>query len=211
MKKLVFKIKKLKDSELKEIIDKRIKEFENIGKDKEKVFSELCFCLLTANFVAEKSIKIQNCIGKGFFSFSKEKLSKELKEQGHRFPNKRAEFICLSRNFKDIIFEKISKDIGRENGKEIREFLVDNIKGLGMKESSHFLRNIGYKDIAIIDFHILDLLNKERIIKYSKKSLSKKDYIGIESILFGLANKVHLSLAELDLYLWFIETRKILK
>lgn len=211
MEKLILKIKELQDSELKEIIDKRILEFEKIGKNKENIFSELCFCILTANFVAEKSIKIQNSIGKGFCSFSQEELSRQLKQLGHRFPNKRAEFICFSRKFKDIVFEKISEDNKRKNGKEIREFLFENIKGFGMKESSHFLRNIGYKNLAIIDFHILDLMNKEKILEHNKKTISKKEYLQIENILEEIASKLKLSLSELDLYLWFLETGRVLK
>src|SRR3989344_905792 len=93
----------------------------------------------------------------------------------------------------------------------IREFEnVENVKGFGMKESSHFLRNIGVKDIAIIDFHIVDLLVAEGLIQ-RPKSLSREKYLEIEDVLIGLANKVNLSLAELDLYLWYIETGKVLK
>jgi N-glycosylase/DNA lyase len=211
MENLILKVEKLQTSWIKEVIGKKIQEFELIGNDKEKVFSELCFCLLTANFVADKSIKIQQCLGKDFCFLPEKELAKKLKEQGHRFPNKRAEFICLSRDFKEKIFEKIRRDKKRENSREIREFLAENIKGLGMKESSHFLRNIGYKDVAIIDFHILDLLNKENILGFKKKSISKKEYLEIEKILEESANKLNLSLAELDLYLWFMETGKVLK
>ena len=63
---------------------------------------------------------------------------------------------------------------------------------------------------AIIDFHIIDLLVDYKIINKSK-SLTKKNYLKIENILRGIANKTDLSLAELDLYLWYMETGKILK
>ena len=106
------------------------------------------------------------------------------------------------------------KEILKETKNEIkkREWLVKNIKGLGMKEASHFLRNIGYENLAIIDFHIIDLLTKYRLLEKPKsKSLTPKEYIKIEKILEELAKKVNLSLGELDLYLWFEETRKVLK
>ena len=91
-----------------------------------------------------------------------------------------------------------------------RRWLVDNIKGLGYKEASHFLRNIGYDDYAIIDTHILDILARYRIIK-QPKTLTKKNYLKIEGHLQKIARQTKLTLAELDLYLWFLETGKILK
>jgi N-glycosylase/DNA lyase len=36
-------------------------------------------------------------------------------------------------------------------------------------------------------------------------------YLEIENFLMKIAKKLNLSLAELDLYLWYIETGKILK
>ena len=94
--------------------------------------------------------------------------------------------------------------------KELREWLITNIKGLGWKESSHFLRNIGYKDSAIIDFHILDILEKNKIIK-KPKTLNKTNYLNIENKLRKLSKKLNLNLAQLDFYLWYLETGKILK
>ena len=78
-----------------------------------------------------------------------------------------------------------------------------------MKEASHFLRNIGY-DIAIIDFHIIDILKMNGIIKKSVK-LDKNNYMEIENKLRNLAKSAKLTMAELDLYLWYMETGKVLK
>ena len=84
------------------------------------------------------------------------------------------------------------------------------MKGLGFKEASHFLRNIGYDDYAIVDFHIVDLLVRHNLIK-KPKTLSRVKYLEIEEILRKIAKKSGLTLAELDLYLWFLETIKVLK
>ena len=85
-----------------------------------------------------------------------------------------------------------------------------NIKGLGYKESSHFLRNIGYDDYAIIDSHILDLLKRNNLVT-PPKTLTRKKYLEIEAILRAIATRTDLTLAELDMYLWYMETGKILK
>ncbi|MCR4284765.1 MAG: N-glycosylase/DNA lyase [archaeon] len=201
MEKLVKKINELKNSEISKVISERIREFENV-KD---LFHELCFCLMTANFKAEKSIEIQKEIGRGFYELSQEDLATELKRMGHRFWPQRAERIVLARELKEDL-----SDLKEKDSSSAREWLVKNVKGLGMKEASHFLRNIGKRDVAIIDFHIMDLLEKENIIK-RPKSLSPRAYLEIEKQLSSLATELKLNLAELDLYLWYIETGKVLK
>ncbi|MEM4605607.1 MAG: N-glycosylase/DNA lyase [Candidatus Pacearchaeota archaeon] len=203
---LISKIFFLKKSNISPLISKRLMEFENNRKSQSKIFSELCFCLLTANFQAERSINIQKKLEKDFFKAEEKELAHKLKEEGHRFWPQRAECIVLAREKRREILEALKN----KNGKEVREWLVNNIKGLGMKEASHFLRNVGFKDVAIIDFHIVDLLVKNRLLK-SPKSLTKKRYLEIEEILEKLGKESSLNLAELDLYLWYLETGKILK
>ena len=205
---LIEEIKKLKESNVKEKVDKRIREFEELGrKSIGEIFKELCFCILTANFNAEKSIEIQNRISDGFLRMSREELEKELLKLGHRYPRKRAEFIFEAR----AKIKELEKAISELRGNELREYIVKNFKGLGYKEASHFLRNIGFKDYAIIDYHILDILEKYNYIEAEKKSMTGKRYLQIESILRKIAEQSKLNLAELDLYLWYMETGKVLK
>lgn len=207
MSELIKEIELLKQSKTKDIIDNRIKEFKEINRNSnDELFNEMCFCILTANYNAEKTIRIQNNIGNCFCNGSREDLCNKLKEYGHRFPNARTEYILCSRTYKDQLKHLISN----ANHKLLREWLVKNIKGLGFKEVSHFLRNIGFDDYAIIDFHIIDLLVKYKVIK-RPKTLTKNKYLEIEETLRKIAKKSNLTLAELDLYLWHMETGKILK
>ncbi|MBM3309287.1 MAG: hypothetical protein FJY77_03450 [Candidatus Altiarchaeales archaeon] len=92
----------------------------------------------------------------------------------------------------------------------MRDWFVQSVKGLGLKEASHFLRNIGFKDYAIIDFHIVDLLVEYNLVK-RPKSMNSKSYLSIEDTLRRIACRLDMNLAELDLYLWFMETGKVLK
>ena len=198
MKRLISKINKVRP-QIKHLVDVRIKSFQKI-KTKNAIFKELCFCLLTANFNAERAITIQKKINNGFLTFSEGKLAKTLKVLGHRFPNKRAQYIVEAKKH-DL------KQLLKENP---RENIVKNIKGLGMKEASHFLRNIGYEDYAILDFHIMDVLQSYNLIK-KPKTLNKKTYLEIEGKLRMLADKLKLTQAELDFYMWYLETNKVLK
>ena len=151
-------------------------------------------------------IKIQRDINNGFLLLSEEELADKLKKLGHRYPKSRARYIVRAREYKNLL-EKVVKS---HNEREIREWLVKNIKGIGYKEASHFLRNIGFKNLAIIDFHIIDLLSRYNLIG-KPRSLSKRRYLEIEGLLRKIAEKVGVSLAELDLYLWYMETGKVLK
>jgi N-glycosylase/DNA lyase len=72
------------------------------------------------------------------------------------------------------------------------------------------MRNIGFENVAIIDFHIIDILERYGLIE-KPKTLTKKNYLYIESVLNELAQKCSVTLADLDLYLWYLETGKLLK
>ena len=207
MDELIKQIESLKDGEIGNLIQKRIDEFKELDKkSNDELFKELCFCILTANFNAEKSIKIQNEIGECFLDNSEDELAKKLKNLGHRYPNARAKYISDSRRCKKSLKEVIQFN----DKKKVREWIVNNVKGLGYKEASHFLRNIGFDDFAIIDFHIVDILVKHDLIK-RPKTLTKTKYLEMENLLRTIGKKTDLTLAELDLYLWYLETGKILK
>lgn len=209
MQKIIQLIKELsKDKKLKTIIQSKITTFKKLQtKSSLILFQELCFCILTANFNAKRAIDIQEKIKDGFNTFSEKQLAEKLKKFGHRFPNNRAKYIIDSRKFqKDL--KKIIFSIN--NSLERREWLVKNIKGLGYKEASHFLRNIGFLDVAIIDFHIVDVLVDYKII-VKPKTITKKEYLLIEDKLKKIAKETKLSLGELDLYLWYFETNTVLK
>jgi len=176
----------------KETVKERLKSFEKLYQEGDAIdwFNELCFCLLTANSKASTAIKIQEFLGRrGFLDKTEEELVSIIANHGHRFKNKKAQFICAARqqfmkkflkNSKkseedededeeeETKSSKTKKEAGiskkedfksfllSKSAKEAREYLVDHVKGLGFKESSHFLRNIGFSDkVAIIDRHVL--------------------------------------------------------
>lgn len=208
MKELVKSIESLKNSDISITIDKRIDQFSSVfelGID--EIFKELCFCIMTANCGAKKCIEVQERINNGFLIYSEDELKEKFKEFGYRFPNIRAKYILEARDYLSELENKLSSDIHES---DLRDWIVKVVKGLGYKEASHFLRNIGYRNIAIIDFHIIDLLVKFKIIE-KPKTLTKSKYIEIETILKELGDKLHLDLGKLDLYLWYMETNEILK
>ena len=206
---LIKKILALKSSNVQETVDERIREFKALGKKGSKDwFSELCFCILTANSTAKLGIKIQSELGPdGFLTLSHSILTAEFKRAGHRFYNKRAEFIVNARKFHNI--KEIVTRFPDEQA--AREWLAKNVYGIGYKEASHFLRNVGYSDVAILDRHILALMRQYQLLEGTPKTLTKKKYLAVEEKLRRLARKTNLSLAELDLYLWYMKKGVVLK
>lgn len=200
MNELIEIVNELTKSDIKSVIDKRLGEFENAGKNKEEIFKELIFCILAAGTSAELATKTVDHLGNTIFSGTLDEIRSKLK-QVYRFHTIRAGYIYNARDSFKIL------DLNAPN---VREQLVKNIKGIGLKEASHFLRNIGKFEFAIIDFHIVDLLEKHGIFE-KPKTITPKKYFEIENILQNLARKLNMSLGELDLYLWYLETGKVLK
>ncbi len=204
---LIDMLFQLKRTSVGQQVAQRIQEFHQRGQQPPEIlFQEMCFCILTANCSADRCISIQQKIGSDFLSLSEQKLAERLQSLGYRFHHIRAHYICLNRKHYQQVIQNLSKTTGLER----REQLIKDTIGFGYKEASHFLRNIGYDEYAIVDFHILDLLKRYHIIKKPKAS-SRKNYLQIEQALAALAALVQMSLAELDLYLWYVETGKILK
>jgi len=208
MEDLLRDLSDLKKTKLKALIDTRLEEFRQVGTGCDAdIFNEMSFCMLTANFNAERAMKIQNEIGKGFADLDEKGLAGRLKELGYRYPNARAGFIVEARKHRGQLKKTMAT---LHDQKELRAWIVMNVKGLGYKEASHFLRNIGFDDLAIIDFHIVDILERHGIVK-KPKTMTPKRYMEIEGKLREMGEKAGMSLAELDLYMWWMETRKVLK
>ena len=199
-------------SEFKNLKEKNLTTFDfrpfvNIEPYQADIFSEACFCILTANSSAVMGIKIQKEVGiKGFKEYPFEKLFEIIRKKGHRFAAQRAERIIRLRDQEDFLLE-IAKE---KNGKKAREKLVKAIYGYGYKEASHFLRNIGFDDVAIIDRHISRFLFEKDLVK-PRKTITKKVYLECEEALEKIAADMDLTQAELDLYIFYIKTGKVLK
>lgn len=211
-------IKEIKEiyCKIKDKIKKRIKEFENIWENgsEEDIFAELVFCILTPQSkailcwqIVEKIVD-NNLILNG----SAKQISRELNNA--RFKNKKSEYVIQARklflnNGKINIKSKISQF---NSVNEKREWLVFNVKGIGYKESSHYLRNIGMgENIAILDRHILKNLKYFKVIDEIPKSLSKGKYLDIESKMKRFSENVNIPMDHLDLLFWYKENGEIFK
>ncbi|MBI5224017.1 N-glycosylase/DNA lyase [Candidatus Micrarchaeota archaeon] len=207
---LIQKIERLKAyTTISKQIQIKIETFSQIRhkKDPEELFLELCFCILTANYTSEGGIRVHGEIGNDFLTLEETQLAKRLTEVRYRFPNLRAKYIVKAREERTRVVEAIGQ---KWTQIELRNFLAQEIYGLGLKEASHYLRNIGFFEVAILDFHIIDILERHGIIK-KPKTLTKSKYLSIEKKLDQISKMTKLTQGELDFYLWYMETGKILK
>jgi N-glycosylase/DNA lyase len=201
----------------KDEIKGRLKEFQRVyNKGNEAIFEELCFCILTANTSAEMGIRAMEALKDVLFDGSLEEIQKSLRDSGYRFPIKRAEYILESRERLRKLDFGIKEKIESFTDKQaLRDYFVENIKGFGYKEASHFLRNIGFRGYAILDKHILRSLCEFAVISCKDgippKICNKEDYIKIEKKMKGFAEKIGIDFDELDLLLWSRKTGKVLK
>ena len=212
MDKLFDKVKELEQSDIGKVVRKRLSEFSAFRhKDNKEWFSELCFCLLTANSKAKTASDIQEELGsKGLCEGSSSEIRSCIQRHGHRFHNNKTAFIVGARRFvniKDVVGQQI--EIGGISC--AREWLVSNIKGLGYKEASHFLRNVGFFDVAIVDRHILKVLAEYGYIEEIPKNITHKKYMELEDLLRNIAEKTDMNMAELDLYMWYMKSGFVLK
>ena len=191
--------------EKSEEIKNRLDEFSKVKK-KEDIFYELCFCLLTPQSNAKKCWDAVEDLKKMDF-FNKNFDVVPILQRKTRFHNHKALYLKTAKKNFNNIFEKI-QSLGKD---ELRFYLLKNVKGFGLKEVSHFMRNIGYRDLAILDRHILKNLLKHGAIDKIPKSLNKKDYLFIEEKFKEFSKKIGIDMDELDLLFWSIEAGKVFK
>ncbi len=199
--------------EIQKDIENALKSYKETWKSDEKVFEELCFCLLTPQSSAKRAmraiemLKENNLLEKGSAKQKEKYLrsvrfyitkAKRLEEVQEKFPKEK--------------IKKILMNNGLPNQQKCRDFLVKEVNGFGMKEASHFLRNIGfYEEIAILDRHILKNLVKCKVIRELPKSLNVKRYLEIEEKMKDFCIKNKIKFEELDLVFWSNETGEVFK
>src|SRR3989338_7618562 len=197
-------------------IEQRLRDFKNVyGESDEKIFEELCFCLMTPQTKAKSAAKVIDKLKEKnlLLTGSAEQLKPWM--ASIRFNNNKSQYIVEARKlFTDgeggLSVKKRLEESG--NPTEMREWLVKNVKGFGLKEASHFLRNIGFgDDIAILDRHILKHLVRNEVIPETPKSLTEKKYLEIEEKMKRFASQAGIPMAHLDLVWWSEETGEIFK
>jgi N-glycosylase/DNA lyase len=192
----------------KKAIQKRLADF--AGVPPEEYFYEVLYCLLTPQSSAVNAGKAIRVLQLN--DFAGEEINPEhflhTEEYYIRFHKTKAQHLLRCKAQFPVILDKLTS---ASTGEEIREWLVGNVKGLGWKEASHVLRNIGYRDLAILDRHILRNMVRFGALRCLPKTLSSKNYKQIEQKFRTFSEQLGIPMDEMDLLFWSMETGIILK
>jgi len=199
-------------------IRKRLGEFQAIwrnGSDAQ-LWEELVYCIFTAGASARMGLNSVAAVKSLLLDGEPEAMTEVLRETGaHRFPVARPRYIVTTRNYFRANFDMALRKRLRSFSDPIerRDWLAQEkqIKGLGYKEASHFLRNIGVKGHAILDKHVMRCLTEIGVVDSSKPPANRKKYLETEQKLLGFAKDIGINCDELDLVLWSMKTGEILK
>ncbi len=198
--KQILELYKIKNKDIK----KRLLEFKCLNE--EESYKEFMFCLITPQSNAKKCWSAIEEISK-LANPTKDQLISILKKRA-RFHNNKANYILESKEK----WKEISAQLDKTNRKELRNYIASKVKGYGLKEASHFLRNIGKSDnqIAILDRHILRNLKDLKVID-TDKIKSKNHYLEIENRFMKFSEEIGIPIDELDLLFWSKENGEIFK
>ncbi|MEX2191628.1 MAG: DNA lyase [Bacteroidota bacterium] len=190
-------------------IRSRLQEFSNVPPS--AYFYELVYCLLTPQSSAVNADKAVQSLRSVQFQERGGDPESFLRNPTHyiRFHKTKSRHLLLARES----FQTIARAItDATESSELRDWLVMNVLGLGYKEATHFLRNIGKNGgLAILDRHILRNLKRHNVIRTIPESLSKKKYLTIEKQFMKFSVRIGIPLDELDLLFWSMETGEIRK
>jgi N-glycosylase/DNA lyase len=197
-------------------IEERLRGFRKIwekGSDRD-LFDELAFCLLTPSSRARSASQaLERLKQRGLLcNGSPSQIAEHLNIV--RFRYKKARFIVEAR---DRFFGKGNRSIretimGFDSEFEKRSWFAENICGIGFKEASHFLRNIGLdEETAILDRHILRKMCSVGLLEKPPESLTGKQYVLLERLFMDYSKRIGIPPAHLDFTLWFMATGDVYK
>lgn len=186
-----------------------------IALDEVCLWREFAACILGSQVQFEKCLKIIAKFSDNGLDRPWQKTSKLLKSeslicsflesQRYRFPARGARLLIQTiRNI--YVDNKGLKPLLQSSScyDSARELLIQHGVGIGPKQASLFLRNIGYSDdIAILDKHILTYMKEKGLIDKELKSVSAlSKYKALEKILRKKAKDLDISLGCYDLGIW---------
>ncbi|MFH0830349.1 MAG: hypothetical protein V1887_04285 [Candidatus Aenigmatarchaeota archaeon] len=163
----------------------------------EHITSELMFCLQTAQSSAKTARATINRLKECGMLFTANPHQIHKCMEGVRFSKKKSEYLHKARGQ----IPSIKQQLGLPK-EELREWLVENVKGMGPKLASHFMRNIGIYGLAILDIHVQNFMERNNLLRGQAGKLNRKAYAENEKIFLQLAKQLEIPPEELDIAIW---------
>jgi N-glycosylase/DNA lyase len=194
----------------------RLAEFRSVWEtaSNERLWEELVYCIFTAGASARMGLRSIEAVRHLLSEGNQKELTAALLGV-HRYPAARPGYIIVTRDY-------LREDCGMRLRERLESFADPlarrdwlarerRIKGLGYKEASHFLRNIGLRGYGILDKHILRSLAELGEIESPEPPTTRARYLETEERLRQFARRVRIDFDELDLILWSMKTGEVLK
>ena len=181
-----------------------------------RLWEEMVYCIFTADASARMGLRAVEAVRPLLKTGAQRAMTRALVAAGaHRFPNARPEYIVVTRDYlrKSCSMRLHDRLNSFRDPFERRDWLAQEpkIKGLGYKEASHFLRNIGFKGYGILDQHVARCLAELGVIDSPKPPAKRSGYLATEARMQEFADNVGINFDELDLVLWSMKTGEVLK
>ncbi len=199
--------------EVRELIERRLAKFRSIDRrDSVRLFEELAFCVMTPQSRAKSALRaVEGLKSTGLLlEGGTQALAEVLRRNGIRFHKRKAEYIVSNRELvrgdRARLIELLGDDVN-----SVRDALVEEVWGFGLKEASHFMRNIGYSGLAVLDRHVLRWMKALGAIEEVPRTLTRRRYLELERRFVRLSEELGLAPEALDLLLWYASTGEVLK
>lgn len=196
----------------------RLGDFRQIWKtgSDSRLWEEMVYCIFTAGASARMGLKSVEALRPLLENGAQREMTKALVAAGaHRFPNARPAYVVVTRAYlqESCSMRLRERLVSFKDPIERRDWLAKDprVKGLGYKEASHFLRNIGFKGYGILDKHIVRCLCELNVIDSPKPPTTRGRYLETETKMRRFAADTGIDFDELDLLLWSTKTGEILK
>jgi len=181
-----------------------------------RLWEEMVYCIFTAGASAKMGLRSVEAVRPLLAKGHQQAMTRALVTAGaHRFPNARPVYVVTTREYLEGSFSMRLRERLKSFSDpfERRDWLATEprIKGLGYKESSHYLRNIGFKGYSILDKHIVRCLAELGVIDSPRPPTNRNRYLETESRMRQFSGEIGIDFDELDLVLWSIKTGEILK
>ncbi|ONN64993.1 hypothetical protein [Herbaspirillum sp. VT-16-41] len=190
----------------------------------ERLWWELSVCVLSSQVSFQVAIAAADAISESALLHDKDvpligladKLENVLshvvrvrgKHKTYRFPNARAKQLAETRR---VVIAATDGSLGDllarfADAHSAREWLVEHACGLGPKQASMFLRNVGVSyDLAILDRHVLNYMAEIGIAKNTRGVISMLNrYLVFEAALSDHAKTLGHSVGILDWAIWIV-------
>jgi len=116
-----------------------------------------------------------------------------------RFHNVKSGRIVAFRGQVGMIHARLSSG---EEAPSLRDWLMSVVNGFGFKESGHFLRNVGFRGLAIPDIHVLRRLNSLGLVGWGGKSVGERECRAAETAMLRYAKTIGTDIDSLDVLWW---------